>query len=431
MSLPRILTIMGSGETAPTMVSTHRALVAQLPSPARALLLDTPYGFQENAPELAARAVAYFRTSVNIDITVAGLVRMHDTHLPADPVLIERGLRALTDSHYIFAGPGSPTYALRQWSGTNVASIIENKIRHGGIVTFASAAALTLGRVTLPVYEIYKVGQDVERLDGLDLLSALDINAAVIPHYDNAEGGNHDTRFCYLGETRLHLFESLLDDDTYVLGVDEHTGLIIDSDAGTARVVGNGTVTIRLRSVSHTLHSGATMDIEVLQNPWKHFGTTTATPATTSSLRTTETVAAPDSADASDDTFEGTLTRLNQDFGEAIAARDADSAVRACLDLEQAIVDWSSDTLQGDVADRARAAVRSMISQLGDASSGGLKDPREVVGPYVEAMLAVRATVRTEKRFDLSDVIRDAFANLGVEVRDTPAGVEWVLNSTQ
>lgn len=430
MNLPRILTIMGSGETAPTMVSTHRALVAQLPSPTSALLLDTPYGFQENAPELAARAVAYFRTSVNIDITVAGLVRMHDTHLPADPVLIERGLRALTESHYIFAGPGSPTYALRQWSGTNVASIIENKIRHGGIVTFASAAALTLGRVTLPVYEIYKVGQDVERLDGLDLLSALGINAAVIPHFDNAEGGNHDTRFCYLGETRLHLFESLLDDDTYVLGVDEHTGLIIDSDAGTARVVGNGTVTLRLRSVSHTLHSGTTIDIEVLHNPWKHFGTTTSTPTTTSH-RAPESVSAPDSIDASDDTFEGTLTRLNQDFGKAIAARDADSAVRACLDLEQAIVDWSSDTLQGDIADRARAAVRSMISQLGDASSGGLKDPREVVGPYVEAMLAVRATVRAEKRFDLSDVIRDAFANLGVEVRDTPAGVEWVLNSTQ
>lgn len=430
MSLPRILTIMGSGETSPTMVSTHRALVAQLPSPAHAVLLDTPYGFQENAPELAARAVAYFRTSVNIDITVAGLVRMHDTHLPADPVLIERGLRALTDSHYIFAGPGSPTYALRQWSGTNVASIIEKKIRHGGIVTFASAAALTLGRVTLPVYEIYKVGQDVERLDGLDLLSALGINAAVIPHYDNAEGGNHDTRFCYLGETRLHLFESLLDDDTYVLGVDEHTGLIIDSDAGTARVVGNGTVTLRLRSASHTLQSGTTIDIEVLQNPWEHFGTTTATPTATSH-RAPDSISTPDSIDASDDTFEGTLARLSQSFSDAMTSRDADSAVRACLDLEQAIVDWSSDTLQGDIADRARATVRSMISQLGDASSGGLKDPREVVGPYVEAMLAVRAIVRAEKRFDLSDVIRDAFANLGIEVRDTPAGVEWVLNSTQ
>lgn len=427
MSLPRILTIMGSGETAPTMVSTHRALVAQLPSPVRAVLLDTPYGFQENAPELAARAVAYFHNSVNIDITVAGLVRMHDTHLPADPVLIERGLRALNDAHYIFAGPGSPTYALRQWSGTNVASIIEGKVHHGGVVTFASAAALTLGRATVPVYEIYKVGQDVERLNGLDLLSALGINATVIPHYDNAEGGNHDTRFCYLGETRLRLFESLLDDDTYVLGVDEHTGLIIDSNAGTARVVGNGTVTLRLRSTSQSITSGETIDIAVLQNPWAHFGSTNSAPTTTIPT-VTQDAPTKDDVDVADDTFEGTLTRLNQAFGHAIASRDADSALRACLDLEQAIVDWSSDTLQGDIGDRARAALRSMISQLGDASSGGLKDPREVVGPYVEAMLAVRAIVRAEKRFDLSDVIRDAFANLGIEVRDTPDGVEWVLD---
>ena len=72
MSLPRILTIMGSGETAPTMVSTHRKLTAMLPKPVKAVLLDTPYGFQENAPELATRAVEYFRNSVNVDITVAG-----------------------------------------------------------------------------------------------------------------------------------------------------------------------------------------------------------------------------------------------------------------------------------------------------------------------------------------------------------------------
>ena len=67
--------------------------------------------------------------------------------------------------------------------------------------------------------------------------AAIGINAAVIPHYDNTEGANHDTRFCYLGEARLQMFESLLDEDTYVLGVDEHTGLIIDIDAATAAVV--------------------------------------------------------------------------------------------------------------------------------------------------------------------------------------------------
>ena len=56
MNLPRILTIMGSGETAPTMVKTHRSVIERLAGSARAVVLDTPYGFQENAPELAARA---------------------------------------------------------------------------------------------------------------------------------------------------------------------------------------------------------------------------------------------------------------------------------------------------------------------------------------------------------------------------------------
>jgi cysteinyl-tRNA synthetase len=114
-------------------------------------------------------------------------------------------------------------------------------------------------------------------------------------------------------------------------------------------------------------------------------------------------------------------------FNDAMTARDADGAVRACLALEPAIHDWSADTLQGDIADKARAAVRSMISALGDAAIGGVRNPRDVVAPYVEAMLAIRATVRAEKRYDLSDVIRDAFVNIGIEVRDTATGVEWDL----
>jgi cysteinyl-tRNA synthetase len=114
-------------------------------------------------------------------------------------------------------------------------------------------------------------------------------------------------------------------------------------------------------------------------------------------------------------------------FDQAMQQRDALSAVRAVLALEQAMQDWSIDTLQSDVLVRARATLRSMISQLGDAAVGGVKDPREVVAPFVEAMLSVRATVRAEKRFDLSDIIRDVFASLNIEVRDTPAGVEWSL----
>jgi len=415
---------MGSGETAPTMVTTHRRLTSLLPSPVKAVVLDTPYGFQENAPELAAKAVEYFNTSINVDLVVAGLVRLHDTHLPADPVAIERGLRALADADYIFAGPGSPTYALRQWAGSSVARIMIDKLINGGIVTFASAAALTLGKATVPVYEVYKVGQDVQALEGLDILASIGINAALIPHYDNTEGANHDTRFCYLGEARLQMFESLLDADTYVLGVDEHTGLIIDIDAQTATVVGNSNVTIRLRSESFVYPTGSVIPLSVLQSP---FSLLTGSGEVSSNHSVANVPIATNAPAPQANSLDAALTESIKQFDQAMEQRDALAAVRAVLALEQSMQDWSIDTLQSDVLVRARSALRSMISQLGDAAVGGVRDPREVVAPFVEAMLSVRATVRAEKRFDLSDIIRDVFASLHIEVRDTPTGVEWSL----
>ena len=428
MTLPRILAIMGSGETAPTMVTTHRKLTSLLPQPVQAVVLDTPYGFQENAPELASRAQDYFHTSINVEIEIAGLVRLHDTHIAADPVQIERGLRRVANADYIFAGPGSPTYALRQWSGSPIASIIAGKLQTGGIITFASAAALTLGKATVPVYEVYKVGQDVERLDGLDILSSIGINAAVIPHYDNAEGGNHDTRFCYLGEKRLELFETMLDNDTYVLGVDEHTGLIIDMDTQEATVVGNGGVTLRVKSQSFVYPTGSVLPLSLLQDPFQLLdpgASTTSTSAVRAS--STETQIRDAQTNSVSSSLEQSLQHTSQEFEQAMKDRNAEGAVRAVLALEQAMVDWKADTLQGDVSDRCRATLRSMMSQLGDAAVSGVRDPREVVSPYIEAMLAVRAIVRAEKRFDLSDIIRDAFASLNIEVRDTPQGAEWSL----
>ena len=411
---------MGSGETAPTMVTTHRRLTALLPSPVQAVVLDTPYGFQENAPDLALRAVEYFKTSINVDLQVAGLVRMKDTHIAADPVETERGLRRLADADYVFAGPGSPTYALHQWSATTVATLLADKLRTGGIVVFASAAALTLGKATVPVYEIYKVGENVRRLDGLDLLSVIGINAAVIPHYDNAEGANHDTRFCYLGEARLVIFESLLDDDTFVLGVDEHTGLVIDLDTQIATVVGNGTVTVRLRGQSHVFATGATLSLEYLRNPWTQNADAPHAPQ--------RAIVTLDDVDPQALSLAADTDKAIAEFDLAIAGADAPGAVRAALTLESCIRSWSADTLQSDSADRAHATLRSMISRLGDAATTGLQDPRQVLAPFVDALITVRTIVRAEKRYDLSDIIRDIFAAQGIEVRDTPDGVEWNLH---
>jgi len=413
MTLPRILAIMGSGETSPTMVSTHRMLVGKLPKPVRAALLDTPYGFQENAPELATKAVEYFNTSINVALDVAGLTEIS----AGDALAIEKGLQLVADAQYVFAGPGSPSYALRQWSGTPLAGLLIKKLRSGGIVTFASAAALTLGKYTLPVYEIYKAGEPPRWLDGLDILSELGIKAALIPHYNNAEGGHHDTRFCYMGERRLSMLEKELPSDVYVLGVDEHTGVVLDVDADEATVVGKGVVTIRVRGVSREFVSGTVIPLDQLRDPFSAVQHD-AKPAP-------KVVAEPTKTEVLDSNLRQATDRLNDEFGAAIASGNADAAARAALELDDGIAGWSADTLQSDDADYARGVLRSMITRLAGAATGGLRDPREVVGPFVDVLLELRAQVRADKRFDLSDIIRDRLAATNVEVRDTPQGAEW------
>ena len=118
-----------------------------------------------------------------------------------------------------------------------------------------------------------------------------------------------------------------------------------------------------------------------------------------------------------------------QAFDIALASGDAAGAARATLELESSIHNWSADTLQGREMDLAHAALRSMIVRLGDAAVGGLIDPRVSLEPLMNVLLDLRSAVRADKRYDLSDLIRDRLAANNIEVRDTPEGVEWVINS--
>ena len=431
--MTRVLAIFGSGETAPTMIKPHRQLFDRLGAPpVPAVLLDTPYGFQANADDISARAVEYFAASVGRQVDVAEL-RSHDD----DPVRRQQALARLAAAQWAFAGPGSPTYALRQWKGTEVPSLLADKLEHGGVVVFSSAAALTLGRYTVPVYEVYKVGAEPEWLEGMDLLDFLGPEVAVIPHYDNAEGGHHDTRFCYLGERRLEILEEQMAEQGWVLGIDEHTGCVFDLDAGTATIVGNGVVTVRRAGTSTTVKSGETLPIEALVDlAFDPAGGPAAgarpVAATTSDTGAGATAAAPTSVAVGEDgggptTLLSEVRRIEASFDAAITAADVDGAVRAVLELDDTLLAWASDTAQSDATDRGRAAIRRMVVRLGELARTGARDPRDVVGGFVEALLAERAEARAGKRFADADRVRDALIANGVEVRDTPEGTVWDL----
>jgi hypothetical protein len=388
--------------------------------------------------------VEYFRQSVGAELEVAGFRSRADLEAQGADAVAAR----LAAAPLVFAGPGSPTYALRSWRGTLVPALLAEKLTHGGALTFASAAALTLGVATVPVYEIYKVGEEPRWEPGLDLLTALGLRAAVIPHYDNAEGGTHDTRFCYLGEERLARLERSLPEGAFVLGVDEHTALFLDFEAGTASVSGRGGVTVRAAGRSTRLEPGDEVPIARLSDMARALasgGTTepgaptgaTAAWAGTTDAPTGATAGEPDAGRAAGRRMPAS-TPAASPLLEAIrgyeeqfrAAKDAGQAavmVRTALALEEELWQWRADTLQSDEADRGRAALRAMVGEIGSLAERGARDPAEAIGPFVELALGMRETARRQGRFDDADVVRGRLSALGVEVRDTPEGPRWLL----
>jgi hypothetical protein len=423
VSGPRILAIMGSGETAPTMAKVHRALFERLGGgPVPAAVIDTPYGFQENADELSARTVEFFATSVGRPVSVAGY-RSREV----DPVAVATAVARIREARYVMAGPGSPSYALRTWAGGPIPDALAGKLAGGGILTFASAAALTLGVVTIPVYEIYKVGEEPRWMEGLDLLGpATGLRAAVVPHYDNAEGGSHDTRFCYMGERRLRVLEGALPDGVFILGVDSHTALILDLEAGTATVSGLGGVTVRAAGRSTRFPVGTETRIETLGQVALVLAAGEAVGVDRETQARGER-GNPVAASSRPGPMRDEMATLEGAFVDALGRDDMHDAVRALLDLDSAISARVRTGEDSPDLDNASATFRSLIARLGEHAGEAPRDTRSVLEPFVAALLELRTRARSSGDWAAADLIRERLAAAGIEVRDGAEGSTWAV----
>lgn len=428
------MVLMGSGETTPTMVTVHKALLDATRKRTghdqlRAALLNTPYGFQENAAEITAKAQHYFDHNVGQRVEAIDAAVM-DGARPAD---VEQALDAVRQADWLFAGPGSPTYALGQWQQAGFSAAMTDVHRRGGTLIFASAAAVTAGSHAIPVYEIYKAGQPTGWAKGLGLMQQVTgWPCVVIPHFDNAEGQTHDTRFCYLGERRLAAMEHQLPDDAWILGVDEHTACIIDSSTGTVTVHGRGAVHVRHHGrVVFDLAGGQQSSMADLA------AATTGPPrgqvGQTQRHSTDDDNAASD-GEATDrhaqdpdagNPFVEQLGMLRDAFEAGLDDHDVAEATAAVLDTQGLMGDWSADSLGSDAMDHATAQLRAMITRLGALADAGLHDHSELVKPHIETLLHVRDDARARNAFEVADHIRGHMDADGVTVKDTREGSVW------
>ncbi|MEV0886436.1 hypothetical protein AB0J03_21710 [Streptomyces microflavus] len=410
------------------MVTLHRELVAHLGADVDAVILETPYGFQVNRDDISSRAREYFRRSVGFTTAVAP-----DTHAQsplgnaAGDGDADRVRDRVRRADWVFSGPGSPSYALDRWHSLRLAGILRERVGRGyGVTVMASAAACTVGFVALPVYEVYKAGHPPTWLTGLDLLGMLGLAVAVIPHYDNAEGGTHDTRFCYLGEPRLAALEHELPDESAVLGIDEHTAVILDLHTSSVRVWGRGVMTVRRRGVSVTVPGGTTLSLEQLRDlvAGKESG---AVPLPRRSVD--EGAGAADRATTAGTggaaTLQEAVAAAELRFDTAVEARDARAMAEVTVELESVVAAWSADMEEDQGGEWARTVLHGMIRRLARAAGRGLSEPEYTLGQIMVPLLDVRRRLRAEGAYDLADEVREAMAAGRVLLRDTAEGTDW------
>ncbi len=370
---------MGSGEIAPTMVATHRR---ELGDGKRVTILDTPYGFQENADLLTEKIAQFFEVSLQVEVEP---VRLRHQRI-SDRERLE-AVNAIHRAEYLFAGPGSPTYALDVWRAAGIDTALREALASGATVVLASAAALTAGTFTIPVYEIYKVGSDPYWEEGIDLTGQFGLPMVVVPHWDNREGGNHDTSRCYIGSRRLARMERELADG--VVGVDEHTAAAFDFAGRRMLVSGKGGVTLR-GSDELRVEAGESIDLDAVA---------AALGGRASASAGAQVLPTPPEA------LPG--------FRAALEAADIGRAV----DILLATGTFGTETSR-------------MVAELGRVARRGAADPRGRIAGFVELILGLRHEARTREDFATADRLRVALAEHGVEVRDTVAGPEWNLTES-
>lgn len=238
------IVLFGSGETLASSGKTHEATAQALGTLPRIAILETPAGFEPNSDRVAGKIAEFLQRRLqNYDPHIQVLpARKRGTPYSPDNFDI---ISPILEANWILLGPGSPSYAARQLRNSLAVDMITARHRMGATLMLSSSSTLAFSTYTMPVYEIYKVGEDLHWKDGVNYFGRLGVPLVIIPHWNNSDGGDElDTSRCYMGRARFNHLREMLPPHMTILGLDEHTSLTLDFSNNQCHVMGSGCIYI-------------------------------------------------------------------------------------------------------------------------------------------------------------------------------------------
>jgi len=258
------IALFGSGETAPGGQKIFDFMFRLSPKSPLVSIVETPAGFELNAQQVAGNIGEFIQQRLQNYKPLIQLIparKKGTAFSPDDPEIAQPILK----SDMIFMGPGSPSYAVRQLKDSLTWEYILARHRLGAALAFSSATTVAISTMALPVYEIYKVGEDPHWKPGLDFFSYYGLPLVFIPHWNNKDGGEGlDTSRCYMGKSRFDELKEQIPKDQVVIGIDENTGLVIDFQAACFHVVGQSNVTILRDGTEEAITVGSRVSLAEL-----------------------------------------------------------------------------------------------------------------------------------------------------------------------
>lgn len=270
---PGLVVLLGSGETLPSSGRIHEFVAQRIPGKPRIVILETPAGFEPNSDLVAGKIKDFLSHRLqNYQPEIQVLPARHrGTDFSPDNSDI---VNPILEADEILLGPGSPTYGVRQLKDSLAFYMIAARHRLGGNLFLSSSAPISFGTYTLPVYEIYKAGLDLHWMDGLNFFCAYGLSLSFVTHWNNRDGGaDLDTSCCFVGQARFKQLQAKLPGEHTLVGIDEHTALILDFEQQCIHAIGKDTVTLLRGGESLVLESGQRFPLDTLgtwQLPVEH-----------------------------------------------------------------------------------------------------------------------------------------------------------------